>query len=654
MSADAGSARHFILGTAGHVDHGKSALVRALTGTDPDRLPEEKARGITIDLGFAHLSLPGLDLGIVDVPGHEDFVKNMVAGVGAVDVALFVVAADDGWMPQTEEHLLILGYLGVTRAVVALTKTDLTTDEAGSVAGVRARLQRSPFADAPVVPTSVVTGRGLDDLRTVLAKVLADAPPPRNAGKPRLPVDRVFALRGVGTIVTGTLTGGTLDRGQPVAVQPAGRAGHVRSVQNHGRELTRAWPGTRTALNLPELAATGGAAVMRGEVVTLPEFGGGSTVLDVLLTRSDRVKDARFHATPGRPIQNGKTARLHLGSGHWSVRVNLLQRGDLEPGGQSVARLRCERPVFAFAGDRFILRDGAGRTTLAGGVVLDPEADRRRAFRRGGQRRFLEARATAAADDVDAAVGATLTRDRVLPRARLLQRSAFSAEEIDAAVTRLLVGGNLVAAGNDVVDSLWWQEVQAKAAGLVDGEHRASPERFGLELARLRVGLDRKLQASALFDALVAALVGTGKFVRVGASIRRASHRPTLPAHLQAAGARLRAALAQQPFEPPSRQQLAPDGPSRQALRFLFDTGEALEFGEEVVLLEESFRRMRSVILRTIRAAGPATASDLRQVLGTTRRVLIPVLERLDREGLTRREGDRRILGTRGQEPTAR
>ena len=229
--------QHFIVATAGHVDHGKSALIKALTGTDPDRLPEEKARGITIDLGFAHLELPSpapppasFLLGIVDVPGHEDFVKNMVAGVGSIDLALLVVAADDGWMPQTEEHLQILTYFGVRRAVVALTKVDLTPDEPGSVAAIRDRLRDSPFAGAPIVPTSVVSGRGLDELKVTLSRVLAETPPPRDIDKPRLPVDRVFTLPGIGTVVTGTLFGGTLRSASPARLPRWGpRSGRGRS-----------------------------------------------------------------------------------------------------------------------------------------------------------------------------------------------------------------------------------------------------------------------------------------------------------------------------------------------------------------------------------------------------------------------------------------
>src|ERR1043166_9118283 len=257
------SAHHFILATAGHVDHGKSSLIKALTGIDPDRLPEEKARGITIDLGFAHLELTHVDsagassrfqCGIVDVPGHEDFVKNMVAGVGSIDLALLIVAADDGWMPQTEEHVQILSYLGVKRAVVGLTRIDLAPDESSAANAVRENLVGTPFADAPIVATSVVTGQGLEDLKVAVGNILATTPVRKDTGKPRLPVDRVFVLRGIGTVVTGTLIGGNFSCGQSVVVQPGNRATRIRSMQSHDQDLTTALPGSRTALNLHDMA----------------------------------------------------------------------------------------------------------------------------------------------------------------------------------------------------------------------------------------------------------------------------------------------------------------------------------------------------------------------------------------------------------------
>src|SRR3954470_13815345 len=315
---------NFILATAGHVDHGKSSLVMALTGIDPDRLPEEKARGITIELGFAHLDLPlnaetVLRVGIVDVPGHEDFVKNMVAGVGSIDAAMLVVAADDGWMPQTEEHLQILAYLGVTRGVVALSKIDLATDEAAVVADIRERLCGSPLHDAPIVPTSVPTGRGVDKLKVALAGVLAQTPPHRDIGKPRLAVDRAFGLKGVGTVVTGTLSGGALRRGQPVVIQPGGIAARIRNVQSYNSDVEMAHPGARVSLNLSDVeprtarAAHGDRVVGRGDVVTLAELGGTTNRLEFFRGRPPRSAGPEA-ILPARPIKRGTLVQVHHGT----------------------------------------------------------------------------------------------------------------------------------------------------------------------------------------------------------------------------------------------------------------------------------------------------------------------------------------------------
>src|SRR5205823_930783 len=299
--------RYFILATAGHVDHGKSALVKALTGTDPDRLPEEKARGITIDLGFAELNLAGpngdkFHIGIVDVPGHEDFIRNMIAGVGSIDLALLLVAVDDGWMPQTEEHLQILTYLGVKRMLVALTKSDLGNTDSVTTQ-IREKLAGTPFANCQIVPTSVRTAEGLEDLKRTLAAELANLPPPRDIGKPRLFVDRAFTLRGIGTIVTGTLTGGMLRVGDTIAVQPKGISARIRSLQTHRRNVDAVEPRTRTAINLPDLKI--GTDVQRGEVITTQRFEPSST-LDVVLTCSARLQRAV-------PIKPGISAYIHHG-----------------------------------------------------------------------------------------------------------------------------------------------------------------------------------------------------------------------------------------------------------------------------------------------------------------------------------------------------
>ena len=630
--------RHFVLATAGHVDHGKSALIKALTGTDPDRLPEEQLRGITIDLGFAHLELPNPThpasstvLGIVDVPGHEDFVKNMVAGVGSIDLALLVVAADDGWMPQTEEHLQILTHLGVTRAVVALTKIDLTQDQISATAAIREKLHGTPFAGAPIVPTSVISRRGLDELKTALAHVLADASPQPDIGKPRLPVDRVFKLQGIGTVVTGTLTGGELRRGQIVAIQPIGKTARIRNIQSHNRDVEASVPGSRTALNL---SLDSVEDIHRGEVITLNDIGAPSDVLDVLIEISSRA----VHA-----IKDGARVHVHHGTGSVAARVAFRKPRSLAPGERSVAQLRLEAPAFVLAGDRFIARDWAERNTLAGGIVLDPDGNRK-LFRGEARAQFLDSRAESPGD-ISRLIASQAAYQGASRRSLLLLKSRFSGAEISAAVSRLAAAGSVVLAGDFVVDADRWKALRRNAVDAIDARHRAHPEQSGLPLTALRAALKDELPVPDLFDALAADLC-LSEFLRVGAAIRRASHQPALPPELRATGAKIRSALAAKPLDPPSRKELAPDPGSQQALRFLIQTGEIVEINAEVVMTTDSVKKATEMVRQYIGSRGPATASDLRQALGSSRRVVIPLLERLDRDGVTLRQGDKRSLRT--------
>ena len=386
--------KHFILATAGHVDHGKSALVQALTGTDPDRLPEEKARQITIELGFAQLILEGpneqrLHVGIVDVPGHEDFVRNMIAGVGSIDLALFVVAADDGWMPQTEEHLQILTYLGAKRGVIALTKSDL-----GQIDNVheqiRTQLRDTAFARSPIVPTSIRTGEGIESLKCALGSECATMQAQPDFGKPRLFVDRAFTLRGVGTVVTGTLTGGQIRRGQNVVVQPQDFEARIRSIQSHRSELECAQPGMRTAINLPDVAiGDGPAQIKRGDVITAVDVGRGSSTLVARLEKSDRLNRENPAA---RPLRNGSSVYVHHGTSRVVAKVILLESGSLEAGKNALARLKLASPIFAFLGDRFVVRDASEQHTIAGGLVLDPDGGK---FRHATDCKLLTARGLA-------------------------------------------------------------------------------------------------------------------------------------------------------------------------------------------------------------------------------------------------------------------
>jgi selenocysteine-specific elongation factor len=633
------STRNFIIATAGHVDHGKSALVKALTGTDPDRLPEEKARQITIELGFAELKLTEsngdkIHAGIVDVPGHEDFVRNMIAGVGSIDLALFVVAADDGWMPQTEEHLQILTYLGVKRAVIALAKSDLGKIDAVT-AKIREKLNGTAFANCQIIPTSTRTGEGIGNLKSALASELAALPPPRDIGKPRLFVDRAFTLRGIGTIITGTLTGGKIRRGQTVVVEPRNVSARVRSIQSHGRDLHVTEPGMRTAINLPDLSIDENG-VKRGDLITVHDIGNAHPTMDVLLERSARLN----RNTPAaRPIKSDSSVHFHFGTSRTVAKIVLLNVAVLEAGQRAVAQLRLDLPILAFVGDRFVLRDSSERNTIAGGTVLDPDADHAN-FRSAGQMQFLRARA-AAPHDVQLCVGSQLARDGFAECKSLLTKSNFSADEIADALSRLRNRAGIVLSGEIAADQRYWHELITRAAELIDLAHQKNPERRGLDLSELR--RDLKVGSEKLFTAIVSQLNGNG-FTRFENTIARACHRPALPPELLLAAEKLRAALSEKPFDPPDRKILCEDRHLQQALRFLIEQGELMELNGEIVLLSDAAEQMRNAVVEFLSVSGSATASQLRQRIGTTRRVIIPFLEYLDRHGVTQRVGDQRVL----------
>ena len=620
---------NFILATAGHVDHGKSALVKALTGTDPDRLPEEKARGITIDLGFAELNLDGPNgekflVGIVDVPGHEDFVRNMIAGVGSIDLALLVVAADDGWMPQTEEHLQILVYLGVKRIVVALTKSDF-----GKIDIVEAKvceqLKETPFAEAPIVPTSIRTGESIENLKAVLASEFAILQPPRNIGKPRLFVDRAFALQGIGTVVTGTLTGGSLRAGDDVIVHPRNISARIRSLQTHGRDVDLVGPGTRTAINLPDLKL--GADVERGDVIATQQFEPSST-LDVMLSRS-------AWSPRAMSIKSGASAYIHHGTTRALAKIFFAEAAALGPGQSAVAQLRLSAPLLVFVGDRLIVRDASEQHTLAGGVVLNVEECR------SSQERALLASRAAAPDDVALAVWTEIARTGLVEPIRLLERSHFGATEIATVLQKLSDKGEIFLSEKVGAKMLVWRELHHRAAELIDAFHKSHPQRRGLELNELRGGMN--LPSRTVFDALIVDLC-RGEFVRVGPAIARSSHRASLPPELKAAADKIRSALAAKPFDPPGRKEFLRDRHLHQALKFLIEEGEIIEVSDEIVLTRDSVDQMQTSVSDFISANGPATASQLREKIGTSRRVIIPFLEYLDRSGVTRRVGDERVL----------
>ena len=485
-----------VIGTAGHVDHGKSALVLALTGTDPDRLREEKERGMTIELGFALLRLPsGGEAGIVDVPGHERFIKTMLAGVGGIDLALLVVAADAGVMPQTREHLAIIDLLGIAQGVVALAKSDAADAErlAAREAEVREVIGGTTLAGAPVVACSAVTGAGLDDLLAAIEAKLAAAPERRDNGRPRLPIDRAFTMPGFGTVVTGTLSGGSLAIGQEVEVVPAGFRARVRGLQNHGRDVETAAPGQRTAVNLAGIAVED---IRRGMVLALPGAMAGASSVDVRLRSVTHIE---------RPVRHNLNVTFHAGAAEAAGKLLLLDADTLEAGELAWAQVRLSEPVAVLLGDRFVIRDA--NDTLGGGAIVAIDAPRHR------------------------------------------RHHAPTIAALEALTSGSPMDGMLAAL----------RGVEASATQVTDAlieYHAHQPLRVGMprEELRSRVGL-----ASRAFNATIAPLVSAGRLREVGALIALTGHAPVLGEAEQLIAEEYLASLRAAPYAPPAAERPAPE-----------------------------------------------------------------------------------------------
>ena len=632
---------YLVLGTAGHIDHGKSSLVKCLTGSDPDRLPEEKKRGVTIELGFAHMSLADGDdsyeIGIVDVPGHADFVNNMVAGVGALDLAIFIIAADDGWMPQSEEHLHILSYLGIKNIVIALTKADLCEDVPFSIEVLRDELIGTSIADAPIVPVSSISGEGIDDLKNVLLEKLQNCSPHIDSGKPRLAIDRIFSPKGTGTVVTGTLSGGTVSVGETLTLQPIELETKVRYIQNHNQSLETALPGMRTALNLPDLpiAAPGKPGVQRGHTLCPLGIGKATRTLDIQLQRSAR-------PIPGhkpRPLKNTETVVLHHGSARCHARVILNDRTQLQPGESCFAQLRLETPLFLLTGDRIVLRDGSQQSTLAGGTVIDAQAKRMR-FRTPERAAFLQPRAENP-DDVRTYLLTSFQRDHQLDENSPLPNSPFHKGNIAAAIAAMLDDQTLIRHDGLLLHATWWNEQLDTASKAINQWHQKRPDIPSMPLDELRLFLPDV--SSSIFAHLPAAMEKRG-FQSSGKGLASASHTLTLPDEIAPEANAILKTLNQGGLQPPNKADLTATAKSEQAMKFLIRSGQVIELDPKVVISTQVRDTASDSVKTFITERGQATASELRVHLDSTRKVVMPLLEHLDAIGITVRNDNFRTL----------
>ena len=634
------SQKNFILATAGHIDHGKSTLIEALSGINPDRLPEEQKRGMTIDLGFAHLNIKDTEnqdeifsLGLIDVPGHADFVKNMVAGAGSVDLAMFVVAADDGWMPQSEEHLQILSYLNVKRAVVALTKSDTVDDIDFSIEVIRDSLKGSVFENSPVVPVCALIGEGIDEIKKVIINELKELPPPADISKPRLCVDRVFSPKGVGTVITGTTHGGGFSKGQKVMIQPQGTETTIRSIQNHNSQLDNCKSGMRTALNIPDIEILKGKSkegIRRGDTITIADLGTPSRRVHVEVHVSER-------ATKIQTIKHAQRVRFHHFSTTISGKILFFENSNLEKGNKQIAEIRLDRPVFTFAGDRFVLRDWSKQFTIGGGIILDSTPPKR-SYRTEKQRNFLLMRASNP-NEFTTHLNSLLTRDNYIKSNTPLSQSSFSKSVIEHAIEN----NDAVVSGNFIIDKKWWSEIYEIAGNRIKTIHEKHPELPGIDISQLRTFMKKRVFDSKLFEFLIDQLCKSG-FTKKDTILSIDSHKASLPNHLTSSGKKIRILLDENPLEPPNPKEIINSENDEAALKFLLQTNEAIQLDEKVILLSKNYNKAVDKIRSYITQNGPATAADLRKALSSTRRVIIPLLEHLDKEGITFRSGDTRVL----------
>ena len=616
----------FVIGAAGHVDHGKSTLVEALTGIDPDRLAAEKERGLTIDLGFAWMTIPGhQDISIIDVPGHERFVNNMLAGVGGIDMAMLVVAADESVMPQTREHLAILELLGISPAVVAITKSDLVDGELAELveAEVEDLLEGTGLEGARCIRVSAATGRGLTDLTEAIAATLSDATQRRDIGRPRLPVDRSFTMTGFGTVVTGTLIDGPLGVGDEVELAVSGARSRIRGIQSHREAAESVMPGSRAAVNLTGIAQD---AIERGEVLTRPGLLRPTESMDV---RLKVLKDIP------RPLRHNMHVTVHTGSAETVGRLRLLEADSARPGDWTWAQLKLDARVAVARGDRFVIR--SNQSTLGGGSIVDAHAPRHRR-RHDPLLRMLNILESGSVREV---LSVCADRHGPVDLASLAAMVELSPEQTASELEEMELAGEVVAietgASRTYIGAAGWDRIAADARRSVSAHHRRFPARRGEPKEELR---SRLRLSPALFGPVLERLVATGMLVAAGPAVRTPDHVPSLSADEQDQADRFLTALREaDPYSPPTDNL-----PGEDILDMLEDLGLVVRAGDAVVFSAGAFDRMTEAVRAYTQEHGSITVADVRDLFGTSRKYALALLEHLDRCRITRRVGDARVM----------
>jgi selenocysteine-specific elongation factor len=627
-----------VIGTAGHVDHGKSTLIAALTGTHPDRLKEEQEREMTIELGFGWLTLPdGEEIGIVDVPGHRDFIENMLSGISGIDAALLVIAADEGVMPQTKEHLAILDLLQIPAGLIALTKTDLASEPdwlALVETDIRAALTGTVMENAPIVRVSAKTKTGLDELLTTLTNILQEKPPRLDLGRPRLPVDRVFSMSGFGTIVTGTLSDGNLSLGDEVVILPSGQKGRIRGLQTHKKKEEAAIPGSRTAVNISGIATE---EVQRGEVVTHPKQYQPTRRVDARL---------RLLKDVSQPFKHGIEVKVFVGSSETMATARVLGVEMLNPGEEGWIQLELRDPIVTVRGDRYILRRPSPGETLGGGVIVDHQPKGR--HKRFDEKVLKSLASLAAGSPADILLEAALALNaapvkEVVSRSRLEPEPATQAlrENLDNGQMLQLETGNLsITSDLLVIAAPHWNALQDKAVQIVTAYHKNFPLRRGIP----REELKSKLKLTPrIFNALLMQYAARNTLTDSRGFVTLPGHEIRFDNGQQAKVQGLMRRFAQSPYSPPSVKECQAEV-GEDVVAALVELGQLKQLTPEVVFQSGDYEKMVAKVRAFITENGQMTVADARDLFDSSRKYMLALMEHLDATGVTMRDGDFRKL----------
>ncbi|MFH2098101.1 MAG: selenocysteine-specific translation elongation factor [Pseudomonadota bacterium] len=632
--------KHIVLGTAGHIDHGKTSLIRALTGVDTDRLAEEKRRGITIELGFASLALPsGQRVAIVDVPGHEKFVKNMVAGATGIDIVAMVIAADEGIMPQTREHLDICGLLSVRHGLVVLTKIDMVDEDWLEMVeeDVRDYLSNTFLADAPLVKVSSMTGQGLEEFKTVLDSLCGEVPERSGGSLFRLPVDRVFTMKGFGTVVTGTLASGSVRVGDPVMIYPRGAKSKVRGIQVHNEAVEEARMGMRTAVNFQGLDRM---ALLRGDVVAAPDSLRTSYMLDVSL---------RLLASASKPLKNRARVRVHAGTSEILGNVILLEADELAPGEEGLAQLRLDTPVALVTNDRFVIRGASPVHTLGGGVILNPVPAKHKRLKPGVVESLSRQREAPPAELVllhvrDAGFTGVSFGD-------LLLMTDLSAKKLEDTIGKLLSKKELVLADRESRTCIHREvlvELTEKAVRILSDYHKANPLKAGMPKMEVKSRLGAYVPAK-VFHLLMQAMEANGAVKALEDLVSLATHEVNLGEDLTEAKEKIRQAYREGGITPPwfkelqdklgISQKLAKD-----VLLHLVEEGVLVKVKEDLYFDVQALEELKNRVVDHLKKEGELTPAQFKEMTQASRKYVIPLLEYFDMKKVTLRVGDSRRL----------